>query len=124
MSNIKYNSEQEAFELPYKLWNKTQLIRFYTDSEENITDNLRDVAMLLEQINGGKKKIAELIAAEGLYRGTVDFLKKVIRIDDIYADIDDDGITFCFTVSSEDNCMEPQAIELYEEEFEIVGNAF
>lgn len=124
MSNIKYNSEQEAFELPYKLWNNMVTIRFYTESEEDITGNISEIAMKLETINGGKKKIAELIAAEGLYRGNVDFLKKVIRIDDIYADIDDDGITFCFTVSSEDNCMEPQAIELYDEEFEIVGNAF
>ncbi len=124
MSNIKYNEEQEAFELPYKLWNNMVTIRFYTESEEDITGNISEIAMKLETINGGKKKIAELIAAEGLYRGTVDFLKKVIRIDDIYADIDDDGITFCFTVSSEDGYMEPQAIELYDEEFEIVGNAF
>lgn len=124
MSNIKYNSEQEAFELPYKLWNNMVTIRFYTESEEDITGNISEIAMKLETINGGKKKIAELIAAEGLYRGNVDFLKKVIRIDDIYADIDDDGITFCFTVSSEDGYMEPQAIELYDEEFEIVGNAF
>ncbi len=124
MSNIKYNEEQEAFELPYKLWNNMVTIRFYTESEEDITGNISEIAMKLETINGGKKKIAELIAAESLYRGTVDFLKKVIRIDDIYADIDDDGITFCFTVSSEDGYMEPQAIELYDEEFEIVGNAF
>ncbi len=124
MSNIKYNEEQEAFELPYKLWNNMVTIRFYTESEEDITGNISGIAMKLETINGGKAKLSRILAEEGIYRGSEETLRKCIVIDDIYADIDEDEITFCFTVSSEDGYMEPQSIELYDEEFEIVGNAY
>lgn len=124
MSNIKYNKEQEAFELPYKLWDKMITIRFYTESEEDITGNISDIAFKLETINGGKSKLSHLLADDGIYNGSAESLKKSIAIDDIYADIDEDEIIFCFTVSSTDGYMKPQSIELFDEEFEIVGEAY
>ena len=36
MSNIKYNEKEEAYELPYKLWDTSQTVRFYVESEEEI----------------------------------------------------------------------------------------
>ncbi|MBR5512400.1 MAG: hypothetical protein IKV85_00255 [Ruminococcus sp.] len=124
MSNIKYNEEQEAFELPYKLWDNMIVIRFYTESEEDITGNISEIAMKLETINGGKGKLSRMLTEDAIYRGSEESLKNNIIIEDIYADIDDDGIIFCFTVSSEDGYMEPQSVELYDGEFEIVGNAY
>ncbi len=124
MSNIKYNEEQEAFELPYKLWDNMITIRFYTESEEDITGNISEIAMKLETINGGKAKLSRMLTEDAIYRGSEESLRKCITIDEIYADIDEDGIIFCFTVSSEDGYMEPQSVELYDDEFEIVGNAY
>jgi len=124
VSNIKYNEEQEAFELPYKLWDNMLTIRFYAESEEDITGNISEIAVKLETINGGKGKLSRLLTEDAIYRGSEESLKKNITIDEIYADIDEDGITFCFVVSSEDGYMEAQSVELYDDEFEIVGNAY
>ncbi len=124
MSNIKYNEEQEAFELPYKLWDDMITIRFYTESEEDITGNISEIAMKLETINGSKGKLSRMLTEDAIYRGSEESLKKNIVIEDIYADIDEDGIIFCFTVSSEDGYMEAQSVELYDDDFEIVGNAY
>lgn len=124
MSNIKYNEEQEAYELPYKMWDKTVIVRFYADSEEAILGNIKDIAMKLETINGGKGKLARMIADDGLYEGTSDTLIKNIALDSIYADVDDEEIVVCFTVSSGDGYMSPLNVELYDEEFEITGNDY
>lgn len=124
MSNIKYNEEQEAYELPYKLWNEEINVRFYTESEDDIMANLSEIAMKLETINGGKGKLSRMLADDGIYEGSADKLAKSIAIDDIYADIDEDEIVFCFTVSSNDGYMKPQSIELYDTDFEIIGNAY
>ena len=40
MSNIKYNEKEEAYELPYKLWDTSQTVRFYVESEEEIMKHL------------------------------------------------------------------------------------
>ncbi len=124
LSNIKYNEEQEAFELPYKLWDKAITIRFYTESEEDITGNISGIAFKLETINGGKGKLSRMLAEDGIYNGSDESLKKCIKIDDIYVDIDEDEIIVCFTVSSTDGYMKPQSVELYDDEFEIVGEAY
>lgn len=124
MSNLKYNKDEEAFELPYKIWDTMMTVRFYADSEGDIMQNLSEIAMKLETINGGKGKLSRILADDGIYEGASESLAKAITIDDIYADIDEDGIVFCFTVSSADGYMKPQSIELYDEEFEIVGNSY
>lgn len=123
MSNIKYNEEQEAFELPYKLWDNMITVRFYTDSESDIMDNLSDIAFQLETVNGGKSTIAKLISDEGLYGGDDDALKDLLCLESVYVDIDEDEIVVCFTVSSTDGYMKPISMELYENDFEVIGKA-
>ena len=121
MSNIKYNEEQEAFELPYKLWDNMITVRFYADSENDIMENLSSIAMQLETVNGGRNAIARLISDENLYNGDDDALKDFLCLDSIYVDVDDEEIVVCFTVSSVDGFMRPVDMELYEGEFEITS---
>ena len=121
MSNIKYNEEQEAFELPYKLWDNMITVRFYADSENDIMENLSSIAMQLETVNGGRNAIARLISEENLYNGDDDALKDFLCLDSIYVDVDDEEIVVCFTVSSVDGFMRPVDMELYEGEFEITS---
>lgn len=121
MSNIVYNKQQEAFELPYKLWNKMMTVRFYTENEQDIMDNLSNIAMQLETVNGAKTKISRIIADEGLYNGAEEVLLKHICLESIYVDIDEDEIVVCFTVSSNDGYMRSVDMELYNDEFEITA---
>ena len=124
MSNISYNKEQEAFELPYKLWDNIMTVRFYTESEEDIMGNISDIAMKLETLGGSRKKIAALIAGEGYYEGSEEALSENLTLDSVYVDMDDEDIIVCFTVSSSDGYMKPQNIELIDGEFEIVQNLY
>lgn len=121
MSNIKYNEEQEAYELPYKLWDNMITVRFYAESEEDIISNLSEIATQLEYVNSNKKTIATLIADEGFYNGADEVLIKHICLESIYVDIDDEEIVVCFTVDSNDGYMTSVNIELYETEFEITS---
>ncbi|MDE5936871.1 MAG: hypothetical protein K2G83_05645 [Ruminococcus sp.] len=121
MSNIVYNEQQEAFELPYKLWDKMMTVRFYTENEQDIINNLSSIAMQLESVNGGKTKISEIIVGEGFYNGAEEVLSEHICLESIYVDIDDDEIVVCFTVSSSDGYMGAVDIELYNDEFEIIS---
>lgn len=121
MSNIKYNKEQEAFELPYKLWDNMMTVRFYTESEDDIMQNLSSIAEQLETVNGGKSIIAKLISDEGLYSGDDDALKDFLCLESVYVDIDDEEIVVCFTVSSSDGYMCSVNMELYDGEFEITS---
>lgn len=121
MSNIKYNEEQEAFELPYKLWDNMITVRFYTESESDIIENLSDIAVQLETVNGGKSAVAELISDERLYNGDDDALKDLLCLESVYVDIDEDEIVVCFTVSTTDGYMCSVDMELYDGEFEITG---
>lgn len=121
MSNIKYNEEQEAYELPYKMWDKMITVRFYADSEEDIMANLSEIAMKLETINGGKKKLARLITDEGYYEGAAEVLVRSLFLESVYVDLDDEEIVVCFTVSSDDGYMNSLSGELYDDEFELLG---
>lgn len=121
MSNIKYNEKQEAFELPYKLWDNMITVRFYTESEDEIISNLNNIAVQLETVNGGKSAIAQLISDECLYNGDDESLAKHLCLESIYVDIDEDEIVVCFTVSSDDGYMRSLDMELYDGEFEITG---
>lgn len=123
MSNIKYNEEQEAYELPYKLWNETMTVRFYAEDESAIMSELPRIAEILETINGSRKKLASLITEEGRYEGAAQTLAKQLVMKSIYLDIDEDEIVACFTLSSADGYMNDLNIELYEEEFEITSEA-
>lgn len=121
MSNIKYNEQQEAFELPYKLWDNMITVRFYAESENDIMQNLSNIAMQLETVNGGKSAIARLISDECLYNDDDESLAKHLCLESVYVDIDEDEIVVCFTVSSDDGYMYSVDMELYDGEFEITG---
>ncbi len=121
MSNIRYNEEQEAYELPYKLWDESLTVRFYAESEAAIMSELSRIAEILETINGSRKKLASLIADSGRYEGAAATLAKQLVMKSIYLDIDEDEIVACFTLSSADGYMRDINIELYEGDFEIIS---
>ena len=110
MSNIKYNEQEEAFELPYKLWGNTQTVRFYVEDEAEIMNNLSAIAGKLAKLDGSRKALAKLITDEGHYEGGS-------------ADTLADNVV-CIDADSFDGYM-PSAlhIELYGDDFEITGNA-
>ncbi|MBQ3948612.1 MAG: hypothetical protein II656_08835, partial [Ruminococcus sp.] len=121
MSNIKYNKQEEAFELPYKLWENMQTVRFYVENESEIMDNLSAIAGKLAKLDGSRKHLAELIISDGFYEGSdTAALAKNLSLENVYVDIDEDEIVVCIDVDSFDGYM-PGAvhIELFEDEFEI-----
>ena len=125
LSNIKYNKTEEAFELPYKIWDNEQTVRFYVDEESVIMENLSAIAAKLAKLDSSKKHIAELIANEGHYDGgNAETLAGNLSLENVYVDIDEDEIVVCIETDSFDGYM-PSAlhIELYGEDFEITGNA-
>lgn len=123
MSNIIYNEKEEAFELPYKIWDSMQTVRFYVEEEGTIMANLTAIAGKLAALDGGKKKIAELLVDDGVYEGSADTLEKILTVSGVYVDIDSDGddteIVVCFTADSGDGYMKPASVELYGDQFEI-----
>ena len=123
MSNIKYNEKEEAFELPYKLWDEMMTVRFYVEDEQTIMDNLSDIAAKLEKVNGSKDRIVRLIEDEGYSEGSTDKFMSGIKIISIYVDIDEeDGAVVCFSVDcSNGSLIDKLSLELYDDEFEILG---
>lgn len=123
MSNIKYNEQEEAFELPYKLWNNTMTVRFYTDKEENIMKKLKDIAKKLAKLDGSKSTVAGMLIDEGYYEGgSAEELAKILKLENVYVDIDDEDTVVCFDTGTDDGFMQGLAhVELFGELFEITG---
>ncbi|MCR5016999.1 MAG: hypothetical protein K6A75_10630 [Ruminococcus sp.] len=123
MSNIRYNEQEEAFELPYKLWGETLTVRFYVDEEADIMNNLKAVAEKLAKLDGSRRQIAELLIDEGYYEGgDPDALAKILTLENPYVDLDEEDIVLCFDVSTDDGYMRaPAHAELFGEMFEITG---
>ncbi len=123
MSNIKYNEHEEAYELPYKIWGEMMTVRFYTDGEETIISSLKDIAKKLAQLDSGKGTVAGMLIDEGYYEGgAADALAKILKIDNVYVDIDDEDIVVCFDTGTDDVFMKGFVhVELFGELFEITG---
>ena len=123
MSNIKYNEQEEAFELPYKLWNETMTVRFYTDEEAIIIKNLKDIAKKLAKLDSSKSTLAGMLIDEGYYEGcNADELAKILKLENVYVDIDDEENVVCFDTGTDDDYMQGLAhVELFGELFEITG---
>ncbi|MDO4862620.1 MAG: hypothetical protein Q4A05_00515 [Ruminococcus sp.] len=123
MSNIKYNEQEEAFELPYKLWGETMTVRFYVDEEADIMKNLKAVAEKLAKLDGSRRQIAELLIDDGFYEGgDPDALAKKLALENPYVDLDDEEVVLCFDVSTDDGYMQaPAHAELFGDIFEITG---
>ena len=123
MSNIRYNEQEEAYELPYKLWDNTMTVRFYTDSEETIMKKLSDIAKKLAKLDGSKSTVAGMLIDEGYYEGSnAEELAKILRLENVYVDIDDEDTVVCFDTRTDDGFMQgPAHVELFGELFEITG---
>ena len=125
MSNIVYNEKEEAFELPYKIWENMQTVRFYVEDESEIMDNLSAIAQRLAKLDGSRRRIASMLIEENYYEGgDTDALVKNLSIENVYVDIDEDEIVVCIDVDSFDGYMsDSMHIELFGEDFEITGTA-
>ena len=123
MSNISYNKQEEAFELPYKLWDKTMTVRFYVDDEKQIMDNLSSIAKKLAKLDGSRRQIAEIIIDEGYYEGSdADALAKLLELRNVHIDLDDGDVIVCFDTGTHDGYMQDFVyVELFAEMFEITG---
>lgn len=123
MSNIKYNEHEEAYELPYKLLDEMMTVRFYTENEETIINNLKDIAKKLAQLDSGRGTVAGMLIDEGYYEGgAADALAKILKIQNVYVDIDEDDIVVCFDTGTDDGFMKDFVhVELFGELFEITG---
>ncbi|MBO4876731.1 MAG: hypothetical protein J5501_01855 [Ruminococcus sp.] len=123
MSNIIYNEKEEAFELPYKIWDSMKTVRFYVENENIIMSNLSAIAGKLAALDSGKKKIAQLLVDDGVYEGHANTLESLLVISGVYVDIDGEGedteIVVCFTADSGDGYMKSASVELYGDQFEI-----
>ena len=123
MSNIKYNEQEEAFELPYKLWDETLTVRFYTESEETIMKNLSAIAKKLAKLDSSKSTVAGMLIDDGYYEGgDAEALAKILKLSSVYVDIDEEDIVVCFDTGTSDGFMKEDVhIELFAELFEITG---
>ncbi|MBQ6168765.1 MULTISPECIES: hypothetical protein [Ruminococcus] len=123
MSNISYNQREEAYELPYKLWDEMMTVRFYTDSEETIIANLSDIAKKLARLDGGRSTIAAMLIDDGFYEGgNAEALAKLLKLRNVYVDIDEEETVVCFETGTDDGYMENYVhVELFGELFEISG---
>lgn len=123
MSNIKYNEQEEAFELPYKLWDETLTVRFYTESEETIMKNLSAIAKKLAKLDSSKSTVAGMLIDDGYYEGgDSEALAKILKLSNVYVDIDEEDIVVCFDTGTSDGFMKGDVhIELFAELFEITG---
>jgi hypothetical protein len=123
VSNIRYNEQEEAYELPYKLWDNTMTVRFYTDSEETIMKKLSDIAKKLAKLDCSKSTVAGMLIDEGYYEGSnAEELAKILRLENVYVDIDDEDTVVCFDTGTDDGFMQGSAhVELFGELFEITG---
>ena len=123
MSNIKYNEQEEAFELPYKLWNEDMTVRFYTESEETIINNLKDIAKKLARLDGGRSTVAGMLIDDGFYEGgDAEALARILKLRSVYVDIDEEETVVCFNTGTDDGFMQGDVhVELFGELFEITG---
>ena len=123
MSNIKYNEQEEAFELPYKLWNEDMTVRFYTESEDTIISNLKDIAKKLARLDGGRSTVAGMLIDDGFYEGgDAEALARILKLRSVYVDIDEEETVVCFDTGTDDGFMQGDVhLELFGELFEITG---
>ena len=97
--------------------------RFYTDSEETIISNLSDIAKKLARLDSGKDAIAAMLIDDGFYEGgNPEALAKLLKLRNVYVDIDEEEIVVCFETGTDDGYMENYVhVELFGELFEITG---
>ena len=97
--------------------------RGYTDSEETIIANLSDIAKKLARLDGGRSTIAAMLIDDGFYEGgNAEALAKLLKLRNVYVDIDEEETVVCFETGTDDGYMENyDHVELFGELFEISG---
>ena len=105
MSQIKYNEQQEAFELPYRLWDKEVTVLFYVESEQEIMDNITVIADALAKIDRNPDKIAEVIvrdvSAPGRLKPDPKEFVKGLSITDAFVELDEGEVYTRFAVADD-----------------------
>lgn len=103
MSQIKYNEKQEAFELPYKLWDKEVTVLFYVEEEQEIMDNIAVIADALAKVDRNLEKIAEVILRDtkgcGKLRPDPNEFSKALSITDTFVELDEGEVYIRFVVA-------------------------
>ncbi|SDA12286.1 hypothetical protein SAMN02910447_00570 [Ruminococcus sp. YE71] len=103
MSQIKYNEKQEAFELPYKLWDKDVTVLFYVEEEQEIMDNIAVIADALAKVDRNLEKIAEVILRDakgcGKLRPDPKEFSKALSITDTFVELDEGEVYIRFVVA-------------------------
>ena len=106
MDKIRYNEEQEAFEIDYELWGKTVTILFYMEEQAEIIASLSEIADKLGKLDRNKQKIAEVIKRDGCYDKkkfpllTIAELDSQMEIESAFVDKDEDGVVLGATVTT------------------------
>lgn len=111
MDKIRYNEEQEAFEISYELWGKKVTVLLYMEDQAEIMDNLSEIADKLGKLDRNKKRIAEIIKRDGRYDKkkypllTVAELESKMEIESAFVDYDDDGVVLGATIVDENGAL-------------------
>lgn len=106
MDKIRYNEEQKAFEITYKLWDNDTDVLLYVKSEQEILENLGEIAGKLDKIDRNRTKITSLIDRKlGKSLSQHEGFEKTMYISKALVDIDEDGATVEFTVKSREKAV-------------------
>lgn len=111
MDKIRYNEEQEAFEIDYELWGKTVTVLLYMEEQEEIMENLADIADKLAKLDRNKQRIAEIVKRDGRYDKkrfpllTAAELEAEMVIESAFVDMDEDGAVLGVTVVTENGSL-------------------
>lgn len=113
MNKIQYNEEQKAFEITYKLWGNDTDVLLYVKSEQEILENLGEIAEKLDKIDRNRSKIADIIARRlrSIFARD-DGFEKTLHISKALVDLDKDGAIVEFTVKSSDTSLKGAGIDL------------
>lgn len=111
MDKIRYNEEQEAFEIDYELWDEKTTVLLYMETQEEIMENLADIADKLAKLDRNKSRVAEIIKRDGRYDKkkfpllTAAELEAAMTIESAFVDMDDDGAVLGVTVVTENGAL-------------------
>ena len=111
MDKIRYNEEQEAFEISYEIWGKPVKVLFYMEDQQDIMDNISDIADKLGRVERNKSKLAEIIKRDGKYDKkkfpllTSAQIEEIMEIESAFVDEDDDGLVLSISVSAKNGAL-------------------
>ncbi|WP_294469269.1 hypothetical protein [uncultured Ruminococcus sp.] len=111
MDKIRYNEEQEAFEIDYELWGQKVTVLFYMEEQQEIIENISEIADKLGKLDRNKSKIAEVIKRDGCYDKkkfpliTIAELEAQMKIESAFVDMDEDGVVLGATVVTKNGAL-------------------